>query len=134
MKNSNKWKWRYRSVVKNTYICKWKLVNKYTLYSSDSIKYKYKEWIHVHYYYLNFHYYRHPKTLNELKQYDKKYSRACRNKRRLPTAWNDIHTKEYKSWKHTTKRSHQWKNEKHSKIRQEMINNNYKIGIYNYYI
>ena len=93
MKNLNKWKWEFRAVR------------------------TYTSWVtfKTHYCFKNQLFYRYPKTMNELKQYDKKY---CRPKRKLiPTAWSDLRTSRLhsKCWKDRTKRKRQWKFEKHSR-------------------
>ena len=85
MKNPNKWKFRYREIRKSNY--------------SD------------HHYFLDMFCYRRPKTFNESKQFDKKYSRWKRSPSNIPSSWDDIDISDWrsKSWKDRTKRKHQWK-------------------------
>ena len=92
MKNLNKFKWLYRSIAVGK--------SGYTYYSN-----------HI--------YFRYPKTYGELKNYDEKYSR--RKRRYIPNAWDDKPVREYKSWKHTTKRRKQWKYCKHSQERLAIL-------------
>lgn len=120
MKNLNKWKWQYRCVQRAVTYYDSGYYRVYPWGCDGEPEYRYREERYsVYYKWVNKSYYRHPKTMNELKQYNKRYCRASR--RLLPNAWDDILIQEYKSWKHTTKRSHQWKNTKHSKIRLEML-------------
>lgn len=57
-------------------------------------------------------FFRHPKTRNEMKQNAdpeiKKFVRPKRTKQYLPTVWNDIIVKTYKSWKDNSKKKHSW--------------------------